>query len=74
MDNKTRKKIEKYLYGYSRIDRKIYFLEMDITDSEYNQNYTRWIKNKSSSLEDLVIRNINLEKRILKLKNMLKLQ
>ena len=68
MDNKTRKKIEKYLYGYNHIDRKIYFLELDITDSEYNQNYTRWIKNKSSSLEDLVIRNINLEKRIIKLK------
>lgn len=68
MDNKTRKKIEKHLYGYNYIDKRIYFLELDITDSEYNQNYTRWIKNKSSSLEDLVIKNINLEKRIFKLK------
>ena len=35
---------------------------------EYNQNYTKYIKNKSSSLEDQVIRNIDLEQRILKIR------
>ena len=45
------------------------------TDCEYNQSYTRYIKNKSSSLEDQVIRNIDIERRILKIrkwKNLIK--
>ena len=32
---------------------------------EYNQNYGRWIKNKSSSLEDFIIRNDNLKEVII---------
>lgn len=63
----TYKKIEYYLYNYDFIDAKINVLKADISDSEYNQNYTRYIKNKSSSLEDLVIRNMDIERRILKL-------
>ncbi len=63
----TYKKIEYYLYNYDFIDAKINILKTDISDSEYNQNYTRYIKNKSSSLEDLVIRNMDIERRILKL-------
>lgn len=72
IDN-TFKKIEHYLYNYDFIDAKIDILKSDILDSEYNQNYTRWIKNKSSSLEDLVIRNIDIERRILKLSKWKKL-
>lgn len=63
----TYKKIEYYLYNYDFIDAKINILKTDMSDSEYNQNYTRYIKNKSSSLEDLVIRNMDIERRILKL-------
>lgn len=63
----TYKKIEYYLYNYDFIDAKINILKTNISDSEYNQNYTRWIKNKSSSLEDLVIRNMDIERRIIKL-------
>lgn len=61
-------KIEYYLYNYNLIESKIEELESIKATSEYNQNYTKWIKNKSSSLEDQVIRNINKEKRICKLK------
>lgn len=63
----TYKKIEYYLYNYDFIDAKINILKTDMSDSEYNQNYTRYIKNKSSSLEDLVIKNMDIERRILKL-------
>lgn len=63
----TYKKIEYYLYNYDFIDAKINILKTEISDSEYHQNYTRWIKNKSSSLEDLVIRNMDIERKILKL-------
>lgn len=69
----TYKKIEYYLYNYDFIDAKINILKTEISDSEYNQNYTRWIKNKSSSLEDLVIRNMDIEKKILKLSKWKKL-
>ncbi len=63
----TYKKIEYYLYNYDFIDAKVSNLKNEISDSEYNQNYTRWIKNKSSSLEDLVIKNMDIERKILKL-------
>lgn len=63
----TYKKIEYYLYNYDFIDAKINILKSEISDSEYNQNYTKYIKNKSSSLEDLVIKNIDIEKKISKL-------
>lgn len=62
------KKIEYYLYNYDRIEIKIENLKANMQDYEYNQSYTRWIKNKSSSLEDLVIRNVNLERKILQMK------
>ena len=68
MMNLTRKKIEKYLYNYNYIDARINALISNKSDEEYNQNYTKYIKNKSSSLEDQVIRNINLEQRILKIR------
>lgn len=61
------KKIEYYLYNYDYLDTKIENIEFDINNSEYNQNYTRWIKNKSSSLEDQVIYNINTERKIARL-------
>lgn len=69
----TFKKIEHYLYNYDFIDVKISILKSEILDTEYNHNYTRWIKNKSSSLEDLVIKNIDIERRILKLRKWKKL-
>lgn len=64
----TRKKIENYLYNYNYIDAKINTLISNKSDEEYNQNYTKYIKNKSSSLEDQVIRNIDLEQRIFKIR------
>ncbi len=68
MYNPTFRKIEYYLYSYEFIDVHIEDLKMDISDLDYNQNYTRYIKNKSSSLENQVIQNINLETRILKIR------
>lgn len=68
MYNSIFKKIEYYLYNYERIEIKIENLKANILDYEYNQGYTRWIKNKSSSLEDQVIRNVNLERKILQMK------
>ena len=72
MENQLRKltfkKIEYYLYNYDYIDIRIDNIQMDINSLDYNQNYTKYIKNKSSSLEDQVIRNIDIEKRIYKLK------
>lgn len=65
--NNTSKKIEYYLYNYENIDTKICNLKSEMLDSEYNQSYNRWIKNKSSSLEDQVIRNIGIEQRIYKI-------
>ncbi|MCI8548123.1 MAG: hypothetical protein HFJ38_04455 [Bacilli bacterium] len=73
MYNPVYRKIEHYLYNYEYIDIQIEKLKADITNSEYNQNYTRYIKNKSSSLEDLVIKNIETERRILKIKKWKKL-
>lgn len=66
--NPVFKKIEYYLYNYDYIDIKISNIKDDISDSEYNQSYYKWIKNKSSSLEDQVIKNIGIEQRIYKLK------
>lgn len=68
MNKTTRKKIEFYLYNYNYIDTMIKNIITKKINEEYNQSYTRFIKNKSSSLEDLVIRNINLEQRISKIK------
>lgn len=68
MMNLTRKKIENYLYNYNYIDAKINTLISNKSDEEYNQNYSKYIKNKSSSLEDQVIRNIDLEQRIFKIR------
>lgn len=68
MMNLTRKKIENYLYNYNYIDAKINTLISNKSDEEYNQNYLKYIKNKSSSLEDQVIRNIDLEQRIFKIR------
>ena len=62
------KKIEYYLYNYDYIDIKIANIKSEMSGSEYNQNYNKYIKNKSSSLEDQVIRNIGIEQRIYKIK------
>ncbi len=62
------KKIEYYLYNYDYIDAKIANIRSEISSSEYNQSYIKYIKNKSSSLEDQVIRNIGIEQRIYKIK------
>lgn len=55
--NKAFRKIEYYLYNYNDIDIQIKELKEKMLNYEYNQNYDRWIKNKSSSLEDFIIRN-----------------
>lgn len=68
MYNRIFKKIEYYLYSYEFIDMHLEDLRLNISDLDYNQNYRKYIKNKSSSLENQVINNINLEKRILKIR------
>ena len=65
--NSTFRKIEYYLYNYDYIDVKIENINFDADTSDYNQSYYKYIKNKSSSLEDQVIRNIGIEQRIYKL-------
>lgn len=67
------RKIEYYLYNYDLIDFKIDLLKTDVDNYEYKQTYSVWIKNRSSSLEDEVIRNIGNEQRILKIKKWKKL-
>lgn len=67
MTPETFRKIEYYLYNYDYIDIKIANIRAELSDSEYNQNYTKYIKNKSSSLEDQVIKNIGIEQRIYKI-------
>lgn len=59
--NKVFRKIEYYLYNYNDIDIQIEELKEKMLNYEYNQNYDRWIKNKSSSLEDFIIRNDELK-------------
>ena len=55
------------MYHYNELDKKIDILKSNMSNYEYNQSYGRYIKNRSSSLEDEVIRKINLENRILKI-------
>lgn len=69
----TRKKIESYLYNFNYIDTKIKTILSNRKDEEYNQNYTTYIKHKGSSLENQVIRNIDLEQRVLKIRKWQKL-
>ena len=64
----TNKIIEQYLNDYTKLDEKINILKSIVQDEEYNQNYARYIKHRSSSLEDLVIRNMELEQKILKIR------
>lgn len=67
LNNSTYKTIEFFLYNYNYIDLMIKNIIANKKECEYNQSYTRYIKNKSSSLEDQVIRNIDLERRIFKM-------
>ncbi|MCI9039048.1 MAG: hypothetical protein HFJ29_04145 [Clostridia bacterium] len=77
MDNYIKKrifkKIEYYLYNYDYIDIKIQNAKMEILNSEYNQNYYKWLKNQSSSLENQVIKNIEIEQKIYRMKKWKKL-
>lgn len=73
MKSRNYRKIEYYLYNYDYIDIKIANMRAQTLDSEYNQNYQKWIKNKSSLLEDQVIKNILMEQRIYKMKKWKKL-
>ena len=77
MDNYIKKrifkKIEYYLYNYDYIDIKIQNAKMEILNSEYNQNYYKWLKNQSSSLENQAIKNIEIEQKIYRMKKWKKL-
>ena len=73
LNNSTYKTIEFFLYNYNYIDLMIKNIIANKKDCEYNQSYTRYIKNKSSSLEDQVIRNIDLERRIFRMNKWKKL-
>ena len=55
MYNSAFKKIEYYLYNYDLIDWNLGILENDIQNFDYNQNYNKWIKSQSSSLEEQAI-------------------
>ncbi len=67
MYNSAFKKIEYYLYNYDLIDWNLGILENDIQNFDYNQNYNKWIKSQSSSLEEQAINNINIERKMLKI-------
>lgn len=62
------KKIEYYLKRYNILDLKISKLSDYTDDYDYKQTYTKWLKNKCSSLEEEAIRNIELEQRIYKVR------
>lgn len=62
------KKIEYYLKRYNLLDLKISKLSEYTEDQNYKQTYNKWLKYKSSSLEDEAIRNIKLEQRIYKVR------
>lgn len=62
------KKIEYYLKRYNLLDLKISKLSEYADDYDYKQTYTKWLKNKCSSLEEEAIRNIELEQRIYKVR------
>jgi hypothetical protein len=62
------KKIEYYLKRYNLLDLKISKLSEYAEDQDYKQTYNKWIKYKSSSLENEAIRNIELEQRICKIR------
>lgn len=61
-------KISHYLYSYNSLDAQIEELESIKSTSDYNQNYTKWIKHTSSSLEEQVIHNIDIERISLKIR------
>ena len=61
-------KIEYYLKRYNLLDYKISKLSEYADEYDYKPTYNKWIKNKSSSLEDDTIRNIELEQRIYKIR------
>lgn len=69
----TIRKIEYYLYNYDFMDFNVDLLKTDVDNYDYKQTYNVWIKNKSSSLEDEVIRNIGNEQRIFKIRKWKKL-
>lgn len=63
------KKIEYYLKRYNLLDLKISKLSEFADDYDYyRQTYNKWLKNKCSSLEEDVIRNIEIEQRIYKIR------
>lgn len=62
------KKIEYYLKRYNLLDLKISKLSEYADDYDHKQTYTKWLKNKCSSLEEEAIRNIELEQRIYKVR------
>ena len=63
------KKIEYYLKRYNLLDLKISKLSEYADDYDYyRQTYNKWLKNKCSSLEEDVIRNIEIEQRIYKIR------
>lgn len=63
------KKIEYYLKRYNLLDLKISKLSEYAGDYDYyRQTYNKWLKNKCSSLEEDVIRNIEIEQRIYKIR------
>ena len=62
------KKIEYYLKRYKVLDLKIRKLSEYADEYDYKSTYNKWIKNKSSSLEEYAIRNIVLEQRIYKVR------
>lgn len=62
------KKIEYYLKRYNLLDFKISKLSEYTDDYDYKRTYNKWLKYKSSSLEDEAIRNVELEQRIYKVR------
>ena len=69
MNNNSYKTIQKYLYNYNNIDKKIERIKIDIMEN-LNFSYNNWIKSKSNNdltLEDRII-SVDSNKTIIKLK------
>lgn len=59
--NKSFKTIDFFLYHYELLNKKQELLSEEIEGVDLRSTYNKWLKRKSSSTEDVALRNIDLE-------------
>lgn len=59
--NKAYKTIDFFLYHYMLLDSQVSLLQEQIEGFDLRSTYKKWLKRKSSSTEDIALRNIDLE-------------